>query len=1280
MMDKFLRRFPPLVQQGLRHAWMLLTVFLVTLAIIFTLFRALTPWVKQYRKPIQEHISVLLGQQVHIQDIDTSWYWFTPVLRMHKVALVDASQQPLRMDEVMVGINLLSSLVHWKIKPGLVYVEDAHFNIQQHADTWKVNGLQAAPVGQDATMTRFKALAFIETLLSQDKLIIRHVSMDIHLADGTKIPIQSLNVKADQSVGQYHLYAKAILAQRPKTMATVIADLNLDFSDLMHSSGQLYVSLADLSVQQWQAFMPETQVKLSKGNANLDVWLDVKNGHITRGQSVVELTDATLVEPSRAKPRKVSSLTANTAWQKEAEGWKLTADQVLFELDGVEWPDNQLMLVYHEPVENYRLYVKTLPLAQLLQTDIAWPKAAKSLLDLNPNGEFHDAQLAWQDGELHDALTRFSDMEWQAKDSIPGLTGLTGALYWQPSEGRLEVDGEHTVLSLQPPLAPLTFDTFNVALEWKDLSQGLRVSLDRLVVSHPNLVMSATGAIDDPTGPAANVRLQMDFAAKAAQHWLPYIPGKGLKPKLDAWLKQDIPRIDHATGHMVISGPWADFPFDNQNGEFSIHSHVSGVDLLINKKWPINRDIDADIDVDKRTLSVEIDQAKILDVPVKHVNLVVPNIGSGKEVLLLHGAVNAPGPQVKEYVFHSPLRQRLTRWKGLDIKRTLGLELNLEVPLYPESDHVYAKGALNFKNNPVSVQMVDNPASFEAVTGQLQFNEFGLTAGGLDGLLEGRPFVMRVQPLAGPKAGTELRFEGEATVDYLKELAHHPALSLMRGQMILTGLWTVYPSEPDMDKLYINSSLVGMAVDLPKPFGKTVSEITPLTVNIAFHPQHRMTLNLDYAARLNGNIEMKELANHSWDTSGDVHLGPGAASTGKTDGLQITGSLASVDVEEWKKVWSRWPQSNDTVSIMDSLRMVDLSIAKLKVLGETYPELRIKAHQSTPKEWSFHLDQKNVAGDFRYRTKKHSLSGHITHLDINPASTTSSSHTKWKPEIESIPNLDFSIDQLNYHGVDVGKVDVSSVTTPGHWILRGGTIQTPEYQLHLEGDWSQYKQEKPQSSLQAQLQLKNLSKALERWHITPAVAAHSAKMTFSGTWPAAFPQFKLKKLIGQMEVTVRDGRVSHLDRETEEKLALGKVLSILSLQTIPRRLKLDFSDLAYQGYSFDIFKGSFQIHKGVMSTKDSYIDGPVAYGRINGDLDLVHQLYDLDLRITPYITASLPVVATIAGGPVAGLATWAVSSLVSKGMQKVSGYSYKISGPWMNPVVQQVSIDHSKSS
>jgi uncharacterized protein YhdP len=133
-------------------------------------------------------------------------------------------------------------------------------------------------------------------------------------------------------------------------------------------------------------------------------------------------------------------------------------------------------------------------------------------------------------------------------------------------------------------------------------------------------------------------------------------------------------------------------------------------------------------------------------------------------------------------------------------------------------------------------------------------------------------------------------------------------------------------------------------------------------------------------------------------------------------------------------------------------------------------------------------------------------------------------------------------------------------------------------------------------------------------------------------------------------------------------------LSILSLQTIPRRLKLDFSDLSHQGYSFDIFKGNFVIKKGIMSTQDSYLDGPVAYASMKGDLDLVRRMYDLNLSISPHITASLPVVATIAGGPIAGLAAWVANKIINQSMQKISAYSYKISGPWKEPIVQQLTI------
>ena len=87
------------------------------------------------------------------------------------------------------------------------------------------------------------------------------------------------------------------------------------------------------------------------------------------------------------------------------------------------------------------------------------------------------------------------------------------------------------------------------------------------------------------------------------------------------------------------------------------------------------------------------------------------------------------------------------------------------------------------------------------------------------------------------------------------------------------------------------------------------------------------------------------------------------------------------------------------------------------------------------------------------------------------------------------------------------------------------------------------------------------------------------------------------------------------------------------------------------------------------------MDGPVANIKISGDLNVLDRWYDLELKVYPYITASLPVVATIAGGPLAGVATWAANHMINQGMQQISGYTYQITGPWQQPVVQQVNLE-----
>jgi uncharacterized protein YhdP len=137
-------------------------------------------------------------------------------------------------------------------------------------------------------------------------------------------------------------------------------------------------------------------------------------------------------------------------------------------------------------------------------------------------------------------------------------------------------------------------------------------------------------------------------------------------------------------------------------------------------------------------------------------------------------------------------------------------------------------------------------------------------------------------------------------------------------------------------------------------------------------------------------------------------------------------------------------------------------------------------------------------------------------------------------------------------------------------------------------------------------------------------------------------------------------------------MGFGRLLNLLSIQSIPRRLSLDFSDLFQKGYSFDSLKADFTLKDGGAFTNNMQFNGPIARVDIAGEIGLAGKNVDIQLNVTPYVTSSLPVVAAIAGGPVVGMATWMVDKVVSGQVSKVATHEYRVTGSWMNPVWTQV--------
>ena len=1253
-------------------------ILIITLAILFSLFRALTPWAKQYKGEVEKHLTTLLGQPVVINSMETSWYWFEPVLRLNQVTVSDRNDQVLTLNKLMVGINLLSSLWNWRIEPGILYIDDVHLTLRQVKNHWEIDGLRHGE--QMPQLTSETYLPVLTWLLSQQKIMIRNLSALIHLNNGELLPVAALNLTAVNHGGHYRLKGVAKLAQTTATELLILADMKLNVKELNKGSGQAYFSVHRFLPTQWQNFLPTTVYQLDGGKGDFEVWLDILKGRVSGVQTQFKFHRLAWSKTGDAKGQYIQFLGANLAWKQTRDGWQLSGDRIKLRSDGLRWPENSLLVNYQHSQQSYRVFVKSLLLEPILKKDIDWPQIMQPVLTTHPKGELQDTQIEIKDGHVNYVLTRFSNLSWQAQGTLPAVSNLSGALNWQPASGRLELDGENTILTPKD-LPPITFTQANAAFEWKELSHGLRVSMERLVLNHSDFVFSARGALDEPFIPASR-HLQMtgEFSAENAAQWIAYIPSQYLKPKLYQWFKHAFKRIDKVSGQLTFNGALADFPFDVRPGEFSIVSRFTGMDLLFNQKWPILRDVDTYIRLNKRNLEFEVLHANINGMISEQANIRIDDLGLDKETLLLHGTVNTPAKKIKHYILSSPLKTHLTKLKQLDIAGSLGIDLRLEIPLYPENDDVLALGSVTFADNEAIFHHDLNDVAFTHLSGLLQFDEHGITTSEMKARLLGDPVALHLKSITEPKPATVVTIEGNTTIDLLRKKLDLPLFSFMDGHVNIQSQLTLTADPNDLDHMQISTPLKDVVIDLPPPLGKSYEETAPLIIDVDFNTEKALLLHVNYDDRLNGDFDFVETGGALIFKNGKIQIGKERVTWKKRPGIQIAGTLPVVNVNEWQQAAGKLPSSFSSSSILDRLQYIDLSVGEIKIWGQNYKKVGLKANKVENNAWSIVLDQKDIVGNLRYQFPSNTLSGNFQHLyfpkSILSKQPESNSTSILKPI--DIPNLNLAIDALRLGTIDMGSATIKSTSANNHWQLDSCTIKSPTYQLSMQGKWTQ-QDGKNKTDMQANLQISKLSDTLINLHITPAMEANKGNIRFTGGWPGAINDFSLAKTNGQIYIELGDGRITHLSPEVEEKLGLGKLLSILSLQTIPRRLKLDFSDLSHKGYSFDTFKGNFVLKQGVMSTTDSYIDGPVAYASIKGNLDVVKRLYDVNLHVSPHITASLPVVATIAGGPIAGLATWVASKIINQGMQTVTGYTYKVSGPWSDPVVQQVSIFKKKT-
>jgi len=265
----------------------------------------------------------------------------------------------------------------------------------------------------------------------------------------------------------------------------------------------------------------------------------------------------------------------------------------------------------------------------------------------------------------------------------------------------------------------------------------------------------------------------------------------------------------------------------------------------------------------------------------------------------------------------------------------------------------------------------------------------------------------------------------------------------------------------------------------------------------------------------------------------------------------------------------------------------------------------------------------------------------------------------------SLPALQIAIENLQIGGKQVGRLELVGHPDGDDWRLRRLNIVNPDGSLVGDGVW-RGGQAGAKTQADLLLQISDAGKILARSGYPGTVKGGSGKLAANLSWAGNPGEFNYATLDGSLKLDTSKGQFLKMDP------GIGKLLGILSLQALPKRITLDFTDVFSDGFQFDNINGNATIRHGVMDTQDFHIDGSSAKVTMKGSVDLNSETQNLRVRILPTLGDSVSLLGAFAAGPVVGIGSLIVNKVLGNPLDKLVSFEYNVNGTWSDPKVTKV--------
>ncbi len=210
------------------------------------------------------------------------------------------------------------------------------------------------------------------------------------------------------------------------------------------------------------------------------------------------------------------------------------------------------------------------------------------------------------------------------------------------------------------------------------------------------------------------------------------------------------------------------------------------------------------------------------------------------------------------------------------------------------------------------------------------------------------------------------------------------------------------------------------------------------------------------------------------------------------------------------------------------------------------------------------------------------------------------------------------------------------------------------------------------TTLVAQANDDNLSDFLKKINIKEKVKGGGFDLDIRLFCQCAPWNMNFKDITGHVSINVKEGIFSDKDSN------IGRVLSLLNIQSIARRLKLKVNDLTSKGFVYDDIQASVYLSKALAQIERFELNATSSTIKITGNSHIIDQKYNLLAKVRPAIVDSVPIATYLAGGGLTGLGVWLADKVLFDGkimgaiVGSVSEFEYRIIGPWDAPIIEKL--------